>query len=134
MRVDIFLLASLPSAFAARLAYTPPAALTAKAQADDDCVLPRNFKVQGFTGRSNDTHSTLGTFDFKFVNAETKVQTFCHFNSSSESTTPGGLAPRYACEHGEVKFIWEDDDDYLWMIERVCPGQDGYVFLGASTR
>ena len=31
-----------------------------------------------------------------------------------------------ACEEGDVKFIWEDSDRQIWMIERVCPNPDGY--------
>lgn len=129
MRVDVLLLASLPSALAGRLAYTPPADLLAKVAANDDCVLPGNYKIKGFSGQSNDTENTLGSFNFRFIDSETKIESLCHFNSSSESTTPGGLTPRYPCENGEVKFIWEDDERSLWMIERVCPGEDGYVLL-----
>lgn len=126
MRIDVLLLASVPSAFAARLAYTPPPGLLAKAAADG-CVLPANYKIQSFIGQANDTGPTLGSFHFNFIDSETQVESRCHFNSSSESTTPGGLTPRYPCENGEVKFIWENDERSLWMIERVCPGEDGYV-------
>lgn len=128
MRLDILLLAALPSALAAKLAYAPPATLMAKAQSqDDDCDLPPDYQIKNFSGKSNDTASTLSAFDFTFVDKVSKVTTLCHFNSTSKSTTPGGMTQRYACENGDVKFIWEKDDKDLWMIERVCPGDDGQV-------
>lgn len=120
------LLALLPSAVAAAtLAYTPPPALLAKVEAEADCALPKSYTIQDFVGRSNNTGQTLAAYNFTFVDTTTKVTTLCHYNSSSTSTTPPGLTPRFACEHGEIKFIWEDGDKDLWMIERVCPGPDG---------
>lgn len=121
------LLALLPSAAAVKLAYTPPPALLAKAEAEVDCNLPGTYRVQDFVGRSNDTGQTLAAYNFTFIDTVTQVTTLCHYNSSSSSTTPPGLTPRYACDDGEVKFIWEDGKKVLWMIERVCPGSDGYV-------
>ena len=117
----------LPTAAALQLAYSPPAALLAKAEAEEDCNLPRSYTIKNFSGKSNDTGETLSSYDFTFVDSATKTTTLCHFNSTSTSTTPPGLTPRYACENGEVKFIWEEDDKDLWMVERVCPGPDGYV-------
>ena len=96
-------------------------------QADDDCKLPPGFKIQDFSGKTNDTGSTLSSFDFTFNDPTTDVKTLCQFNSSSESTTPGGMQERYACNNGEIKFIWEGEDDQLWMIERICPAESGYV-------
>ncbi len=127
MRLETLLLSALPCAMAAQqLAYTPPAALMAKAQAvDDECVLPISFKIGNFSGKSNDTKSTLSSFNFEFSDVETKAKTLCHFNSTSKSTTPGSLTPRYPCEDGEAKFIWENDAMALTMVERVCPGPDG---------
>lgn len=122
------LLALLPSSAAAlNLAYNPPAALLAKAEASEDCNLPRSYTIQDFVGRSNNTGQTLAAYNFTFTDTTTQVTTLCHYNASSTSTTPPGLTPRFACEDSEIKFIWEDDDKDLWMIERVCPGPDGYV-------
>jgi hypothetical protein len=126
MRLDVLLLASLPSSLGMQLAYSPPPALMAKVAAQDDCVLPGDYEVRDFAGKSNDTGSTLASFDFKFVDPATKVETACHFNETSVSGTPSALTPRYPCEHGEVEFIWEGNKTKLWMIERVCPGPDGY--------
>jgi hypothetical protein len=122
------LLALLPSAAALKLAYSPPAALLAKAEANEDCNLPRSYTIQDFIGRSNNTGETLAAYNFTFTDTTTQVTTLCHYNASSTSTTPPGLTPRFACEDSEIKFIWEDDDKDLWMIERVCPGPDGFVF------
>ncbi|KAI9902945.1 hypothetical protein N3K66_002297 [Trichothecium roseum] len=100
--------------------------------AQDNCVLPQNYTINNFKGQTNSTGSSLSAFNFQFIDKETQITTLCHFNSTSESTTPEGLAPRYSCENGEVKFIWEYDDSKLWMIERVCPGQDGAAQFEAS--
>ncbi|KAL2207264.1 hypothetical protein CC79DRAFT_1368149 [Sarocladium strictum] len=92
---------------------------------NNNCQLPAEFTIQDFDGKSNDTGKTLSSFNFTFRDDTTKVNTLCQFNSSSVSTTPGGLQGRFACEDGETKFIWEDDEDKLWMIERVCLGESG---------
>ncbi|KAF4122581.1 hypothetical protein GMORB2_6887 [Geosmithia morbida] len=122
MRFDVLLLAALPSVMAAKLAYSPPASLLSMASAEDsDCTLPAEYKIQNFHAQSNNTGSTLDAFDFKYIDAETQVTTLCHFNETSKSTTPDTLTPRYACEDGEVKFIWEDSEGQLTLIERICP-------------
>jgi hypothetical protein len=97
------------------------------ARVNDGCDLPPGFKIQDFTGKTHDTGSTLSSFDFTFNDPTTEVKTLCQFNSSSESTTPGGLQKRYACNDGEVKFIWDNEDDQLLMVERICPAASGYV-------
>jgi hypothetical protein len=61
------------------------------------------------------------------VDQVTSITTICSFNSSSVSTTPPGLTPRYACAHGDVKFIWGDAQKQLTMVERICPTAKGYV-------
>jgi hypothetical protein len=127
------ILGFVPFATALQLAYSPPAALLAKAEAEEDCNLPRSYIIKNFSGKSNNTGETLSSYNFTFTDSTTKTTTLCHFNSTSTSTTPPGLTPRYACENGGVKFIWEDDDKDLWMIERVCPGPDGYVSASTTT-
>jgi hypothetical protein len=125
------LLAALPSvALGAQLAYSPPPALMAFSQAADDCIFPANYEVRQFGGLTNSTRgTTLESFDFSFASLETEVTTPCHFNSTSESSTPPGRTPRYSCENSDVEFIWESDKRQLWMVERVCPGSDGYVWM-----
>lgn len=121
------ILASVPSALGAAhaLKYSPPAALMAKVMADDDCSFPASYEVRNFAGQSNDSSSTLGLFDFEFKDPDTKVETVCHFNESSESSTPSAPNPRYPCENEDIEFIWENDIKKLWLIEGVCPGSDG---------
>lgn len=128
MRFDVLLLAALPSAMASKLAYSPPANLMSMASTQDsNCVLPAGFTVQDFKARSNDTGNTLQAFDFKYADQETGVNTLCHFNETSKSTTPDTLTPRFACENSDVKFIWQDDKGSLTLVERICPTASGYV-------
>lgn len=119
------LLASLPSALGAALHYSPPPALMSKVMASDDCAFPGSYEIHNFAGQSNDTGSTLGSYDFEFKDPNTKVTTLCHFNSSSEPTPSSRPTPRYPCENNDVQFIWETDAKKLWMIEGICPGSDG---------
>lgn len=119
-------LALVPAAWAATLnGYTAPSSLLAKVEQDDSCNLPPDYQIKNFRARTNDTGEALSVFHFTFVDPTTEVTTFCQFNSSSESTTPGGLRPRYACNDRQTKFIWQDEEDQLWMTERVCPDPDG---------
>jgi hypothetical protein len=114
------------AALAAELAgFSALAPMMSQIEQNNNCQLPAEFTIQDFDGKSNDTGKTLSSFNFTFRDDATKLNTLCQFNSSSVSTTPGGLQGRFACEDGETKFIWEDDEDKLWMIERVCLGESG---------
>ncbi|KFA48415.1 hypothetical protein S40293_00258 [Stachybotrys chartarum IBT 40293] len=128
MKLGLLFLTSLPSALGvsiAMLAYSPPAEVITRAETSPECILPRDYHVQNFTGYSNDTGTTISSFDFTFADTATNVTTLCHFNSTSTSTTPPSLTPRFACENSDVKFIWENPDRQIWMIERVCSLTDG---------
>lgn len=103
--------------------YNAPASLLARAAAD--CSLPSQYIISDFTAKSNDTGNSIQEYKFNFEDETSKVTTLCQFNASSESTTPSGLEPRYPCEKGDVKFIWQAEQDKLWMIERVCPTASG---------
>lgn len=120
------LLAALPSALA-MTAYTAPASLLAMVEADDSCELPKGYHIKNFKAKTNNTGETLTSYNFTFVEPTSGVTSFCQFNSSSVSKTPSGMLPRYACEYRDAKFIWRDDEKDLTMIQRVCPGSDGYV-------
>jgi hypothetical protein len=124
-KLSTVLLASLPSTLAAMLAYTPTDEMRAMAASRADCNLPGYYNINNFLAQSNDTGRTLSAFDFGFANNETQVTTLCHFNASSDSTTPPGATPRYFCEDKNVLFIWENEDQKLWMIQQVCPGPSG---------
>lgn len=123
MRSTLALL--LPVASAMR-AYTAPSSLRALVDANDACDFPDEYVIQDFVGKSNSTDGVLASYNFTFIDQTTTTTSLCHFNSTSVSTTPGGLTPRYACEDRDVQFIWEDDEKDLTMIQRVCPGADGY--------
>jgi hypothetical protein len=128
MRLSLLGLSVLPGALSAAistLAYKPPAALMASMAEQAGCNFPADFQIQKFKAQSNDTGATLREFDFTFHEDTNNVTTFCEFNASSVSTTPAGLEPRYACDNGDIKFIWENDKKNLWMIERICPGANG---------
>ncbi|KAM0514692.1 hypothetical protein ACHAPE_006688 [Trichoderma viride] len=131
-------LAALPSAMASMsaLAYHPPAELLEQSQTDSACKFPPDFHIQNFVAKSNGTGptATLSAYNFTFVDEVTSITTSCSFNSSSVSTTPPGLTPRYACAHGDVKFIWGDAQKQLTMVERICPtakGTDQYEVTGS---
>jgi hypothetical protein len=115
--------ATLPRGFTAM-----SASRMAQIAQDASCALPPSFVVRDFRGRTNDTGATLAEFHFSFSDSTTGVTTLCRYNSSSISTTPGGLTPRYACDDLETKFIWIDDQDALAMVERVCVTETGYGF------
>ena len=127
MHFSLVGLVALPGALSAAisaLAYNPPMGLRTMA-AEAGCNFPNDFQISKFTAKSNNTGTTLQSFNFTFFEDNNDVRTFCQFNSSSVSTTPAGLEPRYACENRDIKFIWEDDKKKLWMIQRLCPGADG---------
>lgn len=115
-----------PTAWAATLAgFSDLSPAKSQIEQNSDCKLPASFTVKDFTGKSNGTGSTLSSFNFTFLDPTTKVNTLCQFNSSSVSTTPGSLTKRFACNDRETKFIWEGEEDQLWMIERVCMADSG---------
>ncbi|KAK5987602.1 hypothetical protein PT974_11734 [Cladobotryum mycophilum] len=126
----IRLLALVPSAVSAMsfagLSYRPSNKLVAIAEANG-CTFPGRYHVKDFIGQSNSTGSTavLSSYNFTFEDAETNTTTFCQWNTSSVSTTPSGLTPRFPCENHDIKFIWEDDKRELTPIERFCPNADG---------
>ncbi|EHK26336.1 uncharacterized protein TRIVIDRAFT_63653 [Trichoderma virens Gv29-8] len=109
------------------LSYSPPPELLAQAQSQSDCNLPPGFQIKNFAAKSNETGpaATLTAYNFTFVDQTTSVTTNCHYNSSSVSTTPPGLTPRYACEKSDIKFIWDNAQRQLTITERICPKANG---------
>lgn len=124
-------LAALPSAMASMstLAYRPPPELLAQSRTDSACNFPPDFHIQNFAAKSNETGpaANLSAYNFTFVDKTTKITTNCSFNSSSVSTTPTGLTPRFACDDTDVKFIWQNAQRQLTVVERICPTAKGYV-------
>ncbi|KAL7824157.1 hypothetical protein V8C26DRAFT_385060 [Trichoderma gracile] len=125
-------LAALPFSLAnlADLSYSAPPERLAAAQKEAGCNLPAGFQIKDFTAKTNGTGPTpaLTAYSFAYSDPDTNVAVKCSFNSSSVSTTPGGLTPRYACEDSDVKFILSGATGRtLTLIERICPGPNGYV-------
>ncbi|KAL7802127.1 hypothetical protein V8C44DRAFT_345919 [Trichoderma aethiopicum] len=133
------ILAALPFSLAnvADLSYSAPPERLAAAQKEAGCKLPAGFQLKGFTAKTNGTGQTpaLTAYSFDYSDPDTKVALKCSYNSSSVSTTPGSLTPRYACENSDVKFILSGATGRtLTLIERICPGPDGvkgYEVAGA---
>ncbi len=98
-----------------------------KAVEQQGCNLPRQFKIRDFVGHTNGTSDAPAPsyFEFAYADAATGVETKCQLNSTSTSTTPGGLTPRFACENRDVKFIWGQATQQLTIVERACPSPQG---------
>ncbi|KHN94149.1 uncharacterized protein MAM_07989 [Metarhizium album ARSEF 1941] len=139
MRPTLFLLAALPAATLARLAYTPPAALAVKADdPNNDCVLPADYHVRNFTAATNTTGGnssrSLTSYRFTFLNTLTNSSTSCAYGPGTKpqaSASKGGL-PRYSCESTDVSFIWQDETKKLSMIQKVCPDANGQADYEAA--
>lgn len=127
MRFDLLLLSVVPTAWAASVAYAVPQSLALRASdVDDDCNLPNDYHILDFAAQSQDAGKTLSSFNFTFVDDSTIITTDCHFNSNSTAAPSNGKpTARYLCSDKRIEFIWEDDDQKLWMIQQVCPGSDG---------
>ncbi|KAL6878728.1 hypothetical protein J3F83DRAFT_253045 [Trichoderma novae-zelandiae] len=132
-------LAALPFSLAnlADLSYSAPPERLAAAQREARCNLPAGFHIKDFAAKTNGTGQTpaLTAYSFAYSDTDTNVTLKCAFNSSSVSTTPRGLTPRYACDNSDVKFILSGATQRtLTLVERVCPGPDGakaYEVAGA---
>ncbi|KAL2757109.1 hypothetical protein ACRALDRAFT_1056171 [Sodiomyces alcalophilus JCM 7366] len=96
----------------------------------DECKLPSEFTIRGFSGESDDGGDTLDLFEFSFQDDGTGISTLCQFNSSSEAIVLGGRTPRYACHDPSVHFIWQDTA--LTMIEKTCPDEQGQADFEAA--
>ncbi|KAI5466605.1 hypothetical protein BGZ63DRAFT_448885 [Mariannaea sp. PMI_226] len=125
MRFNAFFLSLLPPTFAAHI-YTLPDSL-ALAEADDTnaCILPDHYRILNFTSTSGEQGENLTSFNFIFEETKTKVKTPCGFNSTSDPIEFPGSSTRYRCNNRNVEFIWQDEPDYLTMVEYVCPNADG---------
>jgi len=108
--------------------YEAPQVLKALIQTDecDNSDLPDDFHILKFVGHSaNETAELLDSFEFSYLEDTNNVETRCHFNSTSKNLAGEGRAPKFACENGQVEFIWQDD--ILSISQGVCPKPDGYM-------
>ncbi len=125
MRLISLAVAALPVAASAYTAHP----MLLKAAEQQGCSLPNQFKIRNFVGQANGTADapSPSCFTFDYADAVTGVETTCQLNSTSKSTTPEGLTPRFACENRDVKFIWGQANSQLTIVERACPSPQGYV-------
>lgn len=109
-----------------------------KAAEQQGCDLPKDFHIRDFVGQANGTADAPAPtfFSFSYADPASKIETKCQLNATSTSTTPAGLAPRYACDNRDVKFIWGQASQQLTIVERACLSPQGYLFFiyfGAET-
>lgn len=123
MHASQLLLFALPSALAVHLYSVPQSLSLAEADETNDCVLPDSYYVSDFQSTSGTGGTNLTAFSFDFKDMKTGISTPCEFNSSSVSTLPGSSS-RYPCDNSSVDFIWQDEPNWLTMIEYVC-SEDG---------
>lgn len=128
MKFSLLLLASLPAAFAANLAYTPPADLAAKAKGGKNgCVLPADYHIKDFSAETNNTGRSLTSYKFTFLNTATNSSTACEYGVGlkPEISANGGGIPRYSCKNKDVSFFWQGKHKKLGMVQKVCPDANG---------
>ena len=128
MRFTSLVLAALPLAQAAELAYSPPRFLAQQVAAseEDDCVFPASYHVKSMNLKSNDTGKTLSSYQFTFNDFQTHVHTLCEFNETSVGVAPKpGSTKRYSCDNPNVQFIYEDSEKDLTVVEQLCPDSKG---------
>ncbi|EFY93295.1 hypothetical protein J3459_013610 [Metarhizium acridum] len=137
MKFTLFFLASMPATFAAKLAYTPPAALAVKAEdPKNNCVLPADYHIRSFTAATNGTGDSLTSYKFTFLDTATNSSTRCEYGpaSKAQDSASGGTLPRYSCDSADVSFVWQGQMKKLSMIQKVCPddkGQAEYEVAGS---
>ncbi|KAF4980125.1 hypothetical protein FZEAL_3789 [Fusarium zealandicum] len=124
MRFGLVVLSALPTSWAAH-AYAVPQGLALQEADADSCNLPDAYSIGNFKAESKDSGKTLTSLDFDFSDKDTDLTTPCHKNSSSKAIDGVGGSPRYACDNAAVEFLWDDDDQKLWMMEKVCIEEDG---------
>ncbi|OAQ96616.1 hypothetical protein LLEC1_03712 [Akanthomyces lecanii] len=130
MRLASLAVAALPVAVSAYAAHP----MLLKAVEQQGCSLPSKFEIHDFVGRANGTADAPSPsyFTFSYADTVTNVKTTCQLNSTSKSTTPEGLTPRFACENRDVKFIWGQANSQLTIVERACPSPQGTPLYEAA--
>ncbi|KAG6010638.1 hypothetical protein E4U21_005136 [Claviceps maximensis] len=143
MKFSSILLACLPAAMAASLAYKPPRELQAMAKNNpESCVLPSTFHIKNFQAHtaSNATFAAnstvLSAYKFTYVNVATNLMTTCTYHPGSvpQGLNKGESARRFACRDRNVSFIWTNELSKLIMVQKICPDTHGnyeYVAAGA---
>ncbi|KAM5356232.1 hypothetical protein ACJ41O_002878 [Fusarium nematophilum] len=124
MHPTLLLLSALPTTWAAHAYAVPQGLALQEADAADGCTLPDAYHVRDFKGQTEDSGKTLSSLSFDFLDEDTKVTTPCHKNSSSKAILGRG-SPRYACDNRVVEFIWDEENQKIWAMEKVCLAEDG---------
>ncbi|KAG5929724.1 hypothetical protein E4U42_004883 [Claviceps africana] len=138
MKFSSVLLACLPAASAASVAYKAPAALVARAEKNpESCVIPKiflikNFVVQPAVNGTNDTSPVAG-FKFTYVNPATNLTTSCHYHHRAQGLNETASHERFPCNNKDVSFIWASEKSKMTAVQNICPDSNGkaeYAALG----
>ncbi|KAI8632325.1 hypothetical protein F5Y19DRAFT_420646 [Xylariaceae sp. FL1651] len=119
MRVVTCVFSFMAAAMASKnLHYSVPNIFKAVAS---NCTMPADYVVNNFTTYTDKTDASLNTVSFRFLDADTNIDTTCQRNSTSK---PGGPSKnRYDCGNANVAFIYQTTGVAgLTLIEKACPG------------
>ncbi|KAJ4272283.1 hypothetical protein NW762_000994 [Fusarium torreyae] len=132
MHIGLVILSALPTTWAAHAYAVPQGLSLMETSAEDNgCTLPDTYHIRNFKAQSKDSGKTLTGFDFLFFDEDTELTTPCHKNASSKAISGSG-SDRFACDNSAVEFLWDEDYQKLWMMEKVCGGDGGSAQWEAS--
>jgi hypothetical protein len=86
----------------------------------DDCAYPSDFEISDFKVSTDLVKGSTAFATFRFVDAETGIDTSCQNNANSKSDSSGSSAQRWPCDNPIVEFIWQRNQ--LTLVEQACPG------------
>ncbi|KAG6081354.1 hypothetical protein E4U33_006848 [Claviceps sp. LM78 group G4] len=135
MKFSSILLACVPTAMAASLAYKAPPALLAMAKrSPQTCVLPGSYHVKNFEAHAPTNGTSMSSYKFTYVNTASNVTTKCHYHSGLKPHTlkGGEVANRFACKDKNVNFIWTPAQNSMTIVQNVCPDAKGKYEYAAS--
>ncbi|KAI1333375.1 hypothetical protein F5Y16DRAFT_12255 [Xylariaceae sp. FL0255] len=91
--------------------------------ADASCTtLPTRFVVSNFTTNSVVAGTGPSTVSFAFLDPDTRIQTWCSRNSTSQATGPSKNI--YPCDNSAVSFVYQTTGIAgLTLVEQACPSQ-----------
>ncbi|RYP49634.1 hypothetical protein DL768_004676 [Monosporascus sp. mg162] len=96
-------------------------AIPAGIEATEGCTLPGEFEISDLTIFTDNLDSTKNVTSFHFTDVDTGIDTFCQWNSTSKSASPG-TAQRWPCDNTNVEFIYQTSGiPGLTLIEKACP-------------
>ena len=105
--------------------YHIPAAMYRVFLANDDCFMPEDFTVDNLVIWSPAAdNQNKAIINFNYADVGTGISTACHYNWTSVNVGPVGSTERWACDDGNVQFIWQSQvgtNGSLTLIEKACP-------------